>query len=150
MSLTYWLGRLIAPFRRREDIEYIDIEYTKLDGTVICIEMRDKNSFPTQAEQLTMFDYCSLIQAGELQYKVCLDRNQYIVLVISENENFIDFLLYGVHKKETNTYHFYFARQSEVVLSEADGQTLYAELQSKPLIPPSFISFRPEPEADKS
>lgn len=35
-----------------------------------------------------------------------------------------------------------------VRLTEADGQTLYAELQSKPKVPPKFISYRPEPETD--
>lgn len=152
MSLKYWLSRLIAPFRsrRRDDIEYIDLEYTKKDGTSICLESRDKNSFPTQGELLTMFDDCSLIKAGELQYKVCLERNQYIVLVITETESFVDFLLYGKHKKDSNTYHFYFAKQSEVVLSEANGQAMYAELQSKPLVPPSFICKKLEPETDLS
>jgi hypothetical protein len=150
MSLTYWLGRLIAPFRRREAPECITIEYTKKDGTGICLESRDINSFPTQAELLTMFDNCSFIQAGELQYKVCLERNEYIVLVMTETESFVDFLLYGEHKKETDTYHFYFAKQSEVVLSKADGQTLFDELKSQPKVPPKFISYRPEPETDQS
>jgi|GEM_PF-6338580 len=150
MSLKYWLGKLIAPFRRREDFEYITLEYTKKDGTVICSSLREKRSFPTRTEQLTMFDDCSLIQAGELQFKVCLDSNEYIVLVITETENFVDFMLYGEYKKETSTYHFYFARQSEVVLSETDGQALFNELQSKPIVPPKFISFRPEPDTDLS
>ena len=150
MSLTYWLGRLIASFRRREDFEYIDIEYTKKDGTVICSSLREKRSFPTQGQQLTMFDNCSFIQAGTLQYKVCLERNEYIVLVMTETESYIDFLLYGEHKTETDTYHFYFAKQSEVVLSKADGQTLFDELKSKPKVPPKFISYRPEPETDQS
>ncbi|MCL1093657.1 hypothetical protein [Shewanella kaireitica] len=150
MPLTYWLDRLIAPFRRREAPERITIEYTKKDGTVICFEGREKSSFPTEAELLTMFDNCSFIQAGESQYKVCLERNDYIVLVMTETESFVDFLLYGEYQKETDTYHFYFAKQSEVVLSKANGQPLFDELKSKPKVPPKFISYRAESETDQS
>ncbi|WP_394146844.1 hypothetical protein [Shewanella atlantica] len=138
--LKQWFKQIVSSFRKKPDSSYIAYEFNRRDGTSICIASQGRMDAPTDSELLILFDDCRLIQAGELQLKVYLDRGDYLVLVNTGDYSYIDHLLYGEYKTETNCYHFYFSHRGETVFPKVHGQALYDELQSKPIAPPSFIN----------